>query len=127
MSRRRTPCRRLLATSPRFRCSTASGEGEEQLFHLLSVDALGATLGQAFLEAGCHQGMADQATDLFLREQDEAMGDTLESETVRVDHALAKLENRTYGYCERCGVPIPAERLEVVPAAEFCVPCAELV
>lgn len=73
------------------------------------------------------QGMADQATDLFLREQDEAIGTTLRSEQERVDHAIAKLDTGTYGYCERCGIAIPKERLKVVPAAEFCVPCAELV
>lgn len=78
-------------------------------------------------EPDLFQGMADQATDLFLREQDEALGDTLHSEVERVDHATAKLDDGTYGYCERCGTAIPSERLEVVPAAEFCVPCAELI
>jgi DnaK suppressor protein len=78
-------------------------------------------------EPDLFQGMADQATDLFLREQDDALGASLRSELERIDHAMAKLGNGSYGYCERCGVSIPAERLELVPAAEFCVPCAELI
>ena len=78
-------------------------------------------------EPDVFQGMADQATDLFLREQDEALVTTLRSELERVDHAMTKLEDGTYGYCERCGIPIPVERLEVVPAAEFCMACAELL
>jgi RNA polymerase-binding transcription factor DksA len=30
----------------------------------------------------------------------------------------------TYGTCERCGNPIPAERLEALPWAILCVDCA---
>ncbi|MFC9842629.1 TraR/DksA family transcriptional regulator [Streptomyces sp. NPDC060223] len=41
-----------------------------------------------------------------------------------LDRALERLERGAYGRCERCGEPIPAERLEVRPAATTCVPCA---
>ncbi|HEY8552435.1 MAG TPA: TraR/DksA C4-type zinc finger protein [Thermaerobacter sp.] len=42
-----------------------------------------------------------------------------------IDAALARLEEGTYGYCQRCGRPIPRERLEALPATPFCKPCAE--
>jgi RNA polymerase-binding transcription factor DksA len=38
-----------------------------------------------------------------------------------VDRAMRMLEKGTYGICEACGRPIPAERLEVHPAARFCL------
>ncbi|MFF4303475.1 TraR/DksA family transcriptional regulator [Streptomyces sp. NPDC001601] len=41
-----------------------------------------------------------------------------------LDRALERLERGDYGRCERCGEPIPTERLEVRPAAETCVRCA---
>lgn len=41
-----------------------------------------------------------------------------------LDEALARLETGTYGRCERCGRPVPAERLAVRPAARTCVSCA---
>ncbi|WSZ86822.1 TraR/DksA C4-type zinc finger protein [Streptomyces sp. NBC_00859] len=41
-----------------------------------------------------------------------------------VDRALERIERGEYGRCERCGEPIPAERLEVRPAASTCVACA---
>ncbi|MEU3464036.1 TraR/DksA C4-type zinc finger protein [Streptomyces sp. NPDC006733] len=41
-----------------------------------------------------------------------------------LDRALARLEQGDYGRCETCGAPIPAERLEVRPAASTCVNCA---
>ena len=41
-----------------------------------------------------------------------------------LDRALERLEHGDYGLCEGCGEPIPAERLEVRPAASTCVRCA---
>ena len=34
-----------------------------------------------------------------------------------IDHALAKLDDGTYGLCEVSGLPIPKERLEAIPWA----------
>ena len=41
-----------------------------------------------------------------------------------VDRALAKIDEGTYGVCDRCGAEIPAERLEAIPWASLCVRCA---
>jgi DnaK suppressor protein len=41
-----------------------------------------------------------------------------------LDAALERLDAGTYGRCERCGLPIPAERLAVRPSARTCVSCA---
>ena len=40
-----------------------------------------------------------------------------------LDRAIAKIEDGTYGYCDRCGDPIPAARLEAMPASAHCVTC----
>ena len=42
-----------------------------------------------------------------------------------IDVALGRMDRGTYGLCGRCEVPIPAERLEAMPHARFCVRCAE--
>jgi DnaK suppressor protein len=41
-----------------------------------------------------------------------------------VDRALAKVEEGTYGICDRCGRLIPEERLEARPWSVLCVECA---
>ncbi len=41
-----------------------------------------------------------------------------------VERALEKLDEGTYGTCDRCGVPISPERLEAIPSAVLCVACA---
>jgi RNA polymerase-binding transcription factor DksA len=37
--------------------------------------------------------------------------------------ALRRMDEGTYGTCERCGGPIDIERLEVLPQAALCMPC----
>lgn len=44
----------------------------------------------------------------------------------KVDYALMKLENGTYGVCENCGALIPFERLKARPVTTMCINCKEL-
>ena len=37
--------------------------------------------------------------------------------------ALDRIEEGTYGECERCEEPIPAKRLDALPWARMCVKC----
>ncbi|MCO1593962.1 TraR/DksA C4-type zinc finger protein [Micromonospora sp. RHAY321] len=43
----------------------------------------------------------------------------------QITGALSRISDGTYGACEKCRQSIPAERLEVLPHARFCVPCQE--
>ncbi len=43
----------------------------------------------------------------------------------RLNNALIRIEKGTYGNCVRCGREIPLPRLQEVPEALLCVPCAE--
>ena len=45
---------------------------------------------------------------------------------MRIDvvRALEKIEEGTYGLCDRCGASIPDERLEARPWSVRCVSCA---
>jgi DnaK suppressor protein len=44
-------------------------------------------------------------------------------ELTRMDEALDRLEDGTYGLCAECGLEIDEGRLKVMPFAVFCVPC----
>lgn len=48
-------------------------------------------------------------------------------ELAQVAAALGRIEAGTYGQCADCGVEIPAERLQVAPAAARCIACQEKV
>ncbi|MCI2422662.1 TraR/DksA C4-type zinc finger protein [Saccharopolyspora sp. K220] len=41
-----------------------------------------------------------------------------------LERAAARLDEGTYGVCERCGKPIARERLEALPATTTCIACA---
>lgn len=42
----------------------------------------------------------------------------------KVERALARVDDGSYGICESCGSEIPMARLEVLPYATMCVTCA---
>jgi DnaK suppressor protein len=65
--------------------------------------------------------LADTATDTHDRELEEGIEDDAEEMLKRIDAALGRIEAGTYGSCEVCGKPIPAERLEAVPYATLCI------
>jgi DnaK suppressor protein len=44
----------------------------------------------------------------------------------RIDTALARLSEGSYGLCEDCGQRIPEARLEAEPTALRCIRCQEL-
>ena len=66
---------------------------------------------------------ADDATEAF----EQAKGLTLRQNTERVlqkvETALARFEDGTYGLCSDCGRPIDPARLEALPYAQLCLDC----
>jgi DnaK suppressor protein len=43
----------------------------------------------------------------------------------KIDKALARVENGTFGICERCEEEISAKRLEARPVTTLCIRCKE--
>jgi len=50
----------------------------------------------------------------------------LRSSLQEIERALEKLDEGTYGICERCGKAISPDRLEAMPATALCIACASL-
>lgn len=73
------------------------------------------------LATGPGDGLADHATDTFMRELDGGLEENAEHLLDEIAAALARIEDGTYGTCVVCGRPIPAERLEAVPYASLCL------
>lgn len=46
------------------------------------------------------------------------------AEVAELWHAVERIDNGTYGRCERCGTDISYARLEALPATALCVRCA---
>ena len=68
--------------------------------------------------------LADIGSDMFEEEKAIAMEAHLVGMLQKVNDALERFENGTYGICQECHQPIPPERLEALPYATTCVSCS---
>lgn len=66
--------------------------------------------------------IVDLSEDISLRQ----LG-THREKLVKIDEALRKLAEGTYGICESCGEEIREERLKVMPFAIYCRDCQEKI
>lgn len=70
--------------------------------------------------------LADAATATL----DRGIDSTLEENSVHVlaaiDQALRRIDEGSFGTCERCGKPIAEARLEAMPYATKCIDCKRL-
>ena len=69
--------------------------------------------------------MADMATDNFDLEFNLDLASAEQKILNRIDEALRKIEDGTFGICEQCQKEISAKRLKVVPYAKLCIKCKE--
>jgi RNA polymerase-binding protein DksA len=70
--------------------------------------------------------MADDASDVAEQATTLALRRNLDDLLKEVERAILRAERGTYGLCERCGLRISEERLQVMPAAMLCIVCAKL-
>ena len=68
---------------------------------------------------------ADQATDLYDRERDQSAIENFDRMLAKVNRALAKIDEGTYGLSDIDGAPIPEARLEALPYANLTVEQAD--
>ena len=71
--------------------------------------------------------MADVGTDNFDMENTLGLMDSERKILRKIDDALLRIEEGTYGVCEGNNEPIPKTRLKAIPWARYCVKCANLV
>ena len=72
-------------------------------------------------ETSFDEEYADAGTATFERERDLSLVNNLRDLTDRIDKALAKIKEGTYGLCDRCGKPIEKLRLKALPYANLCI------
>jgi RNA polymerase-binding transcription factor len=64
---------------------------------------------------------ADTASMTYDRELDEGLEEGALHTLAQVNRALQRLEDGSYGTCERCGKQIGSERLRARPWATLCI------
>lgn len=100
----------------------------ERLEHeIAELDAdLSESLEDSSEESPYDQHMAETAAVTLDREIDLTLQENALASVAQIDRALAKLENGSYGKCDKCGKPIGEDRLQAAPFATLCIDCKRL-
>ena len=94
-------------------------EREQLLDQVLELDAEADM--QQWRDAGADDDPADTGSAHFERETAQSLALHARRILVQIDDALKRMDEGTYGECERCGEPIELARLEAIPYATLCM------
>lgn len=90
----------------------------------LEESGIGDTMSDSVGELSVYDNHpADIGDELFERSKDVALRDNAHLLLERVERALAKIDEGTYGLCDHCGKEIDFDRLEALPYATQCIDC----
>jgi DnaK suppressor protein len=73
---------------------------------------------------GFGKRIGDGTNEAISRRNDIGVGNSLLVTQEKLERALAKLAEGSYGSCDRCGAAIAPARLEAVPESVLCIDCA---
>ncbi len=90
---------------------------EEQSFAASQSDLSG--------EVSFDEENADAGTFTFERERDLSIENNVRDLMGKIDRALARMDDGTYGLCSRCGKPIEKARLKALPYVDLCLKDAQ--
>jgi RNA polymerase-binding protein DksA len=90
---------------------------EEQSFAASQSDLSG--------EVSFDEENADAGTFTFERERDLSIENNVRDLMGKIDRALVRMDEGTYGICSRCGKPIEKARLKALPYVDLCIKDAQ--
>lgn len=65
----------------------------------------------------------DQTADMLSKQMGSVLSSNQKKNLDKVQDALRKINNHTYGKCTECDADIPLPRLEILPFTQLCVEC----
>lgn len=86
-----------------------------------ATESLATGLEEESGEESSDQHMADVGSVTVARELDLSLQSNTQRLLAQVERALEKIDEGTYGLCDRCGEPIGEGRLEAMPYATLCM------
>ena len=72
------------------------------------------------------QDIADKATMAYNKEFLFSLTDAEREMLQLVDEALARIEEKEFGFCDACSTELKTTRLDAIPWAKYCLNCQEL-
>ena len=106
------------------RLEVERGELREQLT-TIEEEAFAATQSELSGDVGLDDESADAGTATFEREKDLSIENNVRDLLAKIDRALGRIDDGSYGICERCGKPIEKARIKALPYVDLCIKDAQ--
>lgn len=104
----------------RDRLVTERSELQTQLT-TLEEDTFATTQSEQVGDVGLDDELADAGTATFEREKDLSIENNVRDLMSKIDRALKRIDEGTYGLCAICGRPIAKDRIKALPYADLCI------
>ena len=108
----------------RTRLESERGELAAQLT-TIEDQAFAATQSDMSGDVGVDDESADAGTATFEREKELSIEQNVRDLIQKIDRALKRIDDGTYGVCERCGKPIEKARIKALPYVDLCIKDAQ--
>jgi DnaK suppressor protein len=91
----------------------------------IEEEAFAATQSELAGDVGLDDESADAGTATFEREKDLSIENNVRDLLAKIDRALKRIDDGSYGTCERCGKPIEKARIKALPYVDLCIKDAQ--
>jgi len=91
----------------------------------IEEEAFAATQSELAGDVGLDDESADAGTATFEREKDLSIENNVRDLLAKIDRALKRIDDGSYGSCERCGKPIEKARIKALPYVDLCIKDAQ--
>ena len=108
----------------RTRLESERGELADQLT-TIEDQAFAATQSDMSGDVGVDDESADAGTATFEREKELSIEQNVRDLIQKIDRALKRIDDGTYGICEVCGKPIEKARIKALPYVDLCIKDAQ--
>jgi RNA polymerase-binding protein DksA len=87
----------------------------------IEEDSFATTQSELAGDVGLDDEAADAGTATFEREKDLSIEQNVRDLLQKIERALKRIDEGTYGICERCGKPIEKARIKALPYVDLCI------
>jgi DnaK suppressor protein len=108
----------------RERLNTEQGELQVQL-QTIEEQQFSNSQSDISGEVSFDEENVDAGTFTFERERDLSIENNIRDLLGKIERALTRLDEGTYGICSRCGKPIEKARLKALPYVDLCIKDAQ--
>jgi len=108
----------------RARLVEEQAELEAQLTTIVD-ETFAATQSEIAGDVGLDDESADAGTATFEREKDLSIENNVRDLLQKIERALKRMDEKTYGTCDVCGRPIEKARIKALPYVDLCIKDAQ--